>query len=529
MKKLYKLIFFAILIVGASNLSAQRYVQIASDPLSITDLFPAIMGDTTETGERVDNNTIYQLDNGGVYAVTERLSNNAEWKLQIEAADLENTDVKPYITRIPNASGGYPQVIFAEGDLTLRNLWIVSGETGPLETSSWGQIRMLAKKTTLRVDDCLIEKDRGGFLQMRADSVKVFINNCEFRNGANRRILEGNGRGFDARNFAMDTLVMKNTIVYNIVDRFFRSQGGTVPHNYIEIDHCTAFNVMGRHGFIQLGKVKEAKITNNLFINPIMLGTTPALTDEQTQPDSDKHKVITVDTLYPETQLTISNNNIFWDQEVTDHWATIDTVSAPPVLSDLVIDNLGDAAEMAFFSEPLSLNSVPQSALQYVKDLYADPSSQDMWDIIVEDISAEGTDFDSGNLFDFSTWDPCYSPTLASATADTEGDAIGAVTGCAELQSGIEELPVNLALELKASPNPALDVTSISFTTTVKGRVDLKIYDFQGGLVQTLISEERQPGTHTAVWNNLNAVPAGMYFTQVATTEGRMFVKIVVQ
>jgi hypothetical protein len=286
---------------------------------------------------------------------------------------------------------------------------------------------------------------------------------------------------------------------------------------------------MGRHGFIQLGRVNEVKITNNLFMNPIMMGTTPALTDEQTQPDNEAHKVITVDTLYEATSFNISNNNIFWDTEVTDHWATIDTVSEVAVLSDLIIERMGDDAANAYFSEPIALNSVPQSALQYVKDLYADPTSQDMFDIIVEDISAAGFDNDSGNLFDFSTWDPCYSGSSTSANADSEGDAIGAVAGCADLQSGIEELPLNLALALKASPNPAINATTLSFTTTVKGRVDLRVYNFQGGLVQTLVNEDMHAGTHTAVWNNLDAIPAGMYFTQIATTEGRMFVKIVVQ
>lgn len=530
MKKMYNFILLAVLCVSASNLSAQRYVLIEQDTeAGFVDIFPIIMGDTTATGERVDNNTIYQLQNGGVYVVSDRLGNKPEWPLHIEAEDLEDTENKPYIGRLPNDSGGFPKVIYSEGDLTLKNLWLETGQKLGVETSDWGQIRLLAGHTRTIVDNCLIEDDRGGFVQVRADSVKIYITNSVFRNGGNRRILEGNGRGIDSRQFVIDTLVMQNTIVHNIVDRFFRSQGGRVPHNYIEIDHCTAFNVMGRHGFIQLGRVNEVKITNNLFMNPIMLGSSPAYTDEQTQPDNDAHKVITVDTLYEATSFEISNNNIFWDAEVTEHWATIDTVSEVAVLSDLIMERMGDDAANAYFSEPISLNAVPQSALQYVKDLYADPTSQEMFDIIVEDIAFEGTDSDSGNLFDFSTWDPCYSGDATSATSDSEGDAVGAVAGCADLQSGIEELPINLALELMASPNPTTGLTNISFSIEKHGRVDLNIYDFQGRVIKTLISEERTAGAHSVEWNTRNEVPAGMYFTQVATPEGRMFIKIVVQ
>jgi len=183
--------------------------------------------------------------------------------------------------------------------------------------------------TRVIADHCIFEKDRGGFFQLRGNNIKLYITNCILRNGGNRRILQGNGRGVDARNTTLDTLVMRNTIVHNIQDRFFRSQGAMDPHNYIEIDNCTSFNTVGRHGFIQLGRVLKAKITNNLFIDPIMLGSSPIYTDEQTQPDGDLHKVITLDTLYDGTDLTISNNNVFWNADVTEiayqaqYWNTL--------------------------------------------------------------------------------------------------------------------------------------------------------------------------------------------------------------
>ncbi|MEL6721137.1 MAG: hypothetical protein AAFP82_20720, partial [Bacteroidota bacterium] len=330
MYKLYQLII-GLLLIGVVSAYGQREVVIppSSDPFNPTDIFPFIMGDTTSTGDRVDNNTVYLLENGNVYVTTGRLVNSEDWPMQIRATDLENTDVKPIITRLPNASGSFPDIMRSNGDVHFQNLWIISGEKGSGENHDWGKIRILGTGTTVKVSDCIIEKDRGGFLQLRADSVKMYVENCIFRNGGNRRILQGNGRGIDARNFALDTLVMRNVIVHNIIDRFFRSQGGISPHNYIEIDNCTAFNVAGRHGFIQLGRVRTAKITDNLFVNPIMLGSSPFYTDEQTQPDNDKHKVITVDTLYDDTQLTINNNNIFWTQDVMEVWNGIDSVSMP--------------------------------------------------------------------------------------------------------------------------------------------------------------------------------------------------------
>ncbi|MEL6851579.1 MAG: hypothetical protein AAFP92_23860, partial [Bacteroidota bacterium] len=253
MRKYVPSLLSLLLLLGlALPLSAQRVVDIAAstDPANPTDIFPLIMGDTTSTGAREDSNTIYTLENGQVYITTGRIVNSKGWKLHIEAKDLDNTDLKPVLSRIPNASGSYPDIMRPEGDVVLKNIWIIAGEKGPLEQHDWGKIRLSGANTRVIVSDCIIEKDRGGFLQFRADGIKCYVTNCILRNGGNRMLIQGNGRGIDAREFSLDTLIMKNTVVHNLIDRFFRSQAGKTPHNYIEIDHCTGFNIAGRHGFI---------------------------------------------------------------------------------------------------------------------------------------------------------------------------------------------------------------------------------------------------------------------------------------
>ena len=527
MQKCYYFIALSVLLLGFNGLQAQRIVPVSTDVMDPTDIFQVIMGDTTATGERMDNNTVYQLENGGVYISSGRIVNKPEWPLQIETADLTDTDNKAIITRIPNASGDYQDIMRSEGDVTFRNIWIIAGETGPLEQHDWGKIRILGENSRIIVQDCIIEKDRGGFLQLRADGVKMYVENTVLRNGGNRRILQGNGRGIDARNFFMDTLIMRNVIVHNIQDRFFRSQGGTQPHNYIEIDHCTSFNTAGRHGHIQLGRALEAKITNNLFMNPILMGSSPAYTDEQTQPDDDLHKVITIDTLYENTNLQIAANNIFWTEDVTDYWASNDTVSAPGVLSDLIVQSLGGAAGDAFFSEVLELESVPGSILQYVVDLYADPTATDMYDFIVEDEILAGTPFDSGNLFDFSSFSPCYDPSAMSATAGLDGGPIGAVATCDDLINSVDGPGINPALGLLLSPNPVSTSGMVSFTTTETGMVSLAVYDLTGRQVKHLHNGFLLGGQHQFEWAPAG-MQAGLYIVHLRTEEGQMSARVVV-
>ncbi len=528
MKNIYQLTFVLLACFMSSQITAQRVVDImaSADPSNPTDIFPVIMGDTTASGDRVDNNTVYRLENGKVYVTSGRIVNKPAWPLHIEAMDLTNTDNKAILSRKPNASGSFPDVMWPQGDLTLRNLWIVAGEKGALEQHDWGKIRIAGANSRVIVSDCIIEKDRGGFLQVRAGNVKMYVDNCIFRNGGNRRILQGNGRGVDCRDFAMDTLIIRNTIVHNIQDRFLRSQGGTAPHNYVEIDHCTSFNTVGRHGHIQLGSVLTAKITNNLFSNPIMMGSSPFYTDEQTQPDGDLHKVITIDTLFANTSLTISNNNIFWTDDVTGYWATNDTVNAPGVLSDLVLQHLGAAADDAYFSEPLNLNNVPVSILQYVKDLYANPASEDMFDFIVEDDLLAGTPFDSGNLFDFDNFDPCYSETSLSATSATDGGGVGIRTFCPQLVNGIGE-EVNEALDLQVFPNPTSGLANFRFELARNSETSISVRSLSGQLLAQPMNSELGAGQHRFEWNF--DLPRGMYLVTLQTEMGMMTQKLVVR
>lgn len=529
MKKLYviQVLVFTLLFSTQSFAQTYKLIPASSDPASPADIFPVIMGDTSSTGERNDNNTIYQLENGQVYITSGRIVNKPDWTLQIEASDLANTDMKPILTRIPNASGTFPDMMRPEGNVTLRNLWVIMGETGPLDQHDWGKIRYMGDNTRIIADHCIMEKDRGGFFQIRGNNIKLYITNCILRNGGNRRVIQGNGRGVDARDKSLDTLVMKNTIVHNIQDRFFRSQGAAAPHKYIEIDHCTSFNNVGRHGFIQLGRVETAKITNNFFMNPIMLGSSPAYTDEQTQPDGDLHKVITLDTLYDNTSLTISNNNIFWTQDVMDYWASNDSVSAPGILSDLVMDNLGAAASDAYFQENVALNSVPATILQYVKDLYADPTALDMYDFIVEDTRVAGFPNDSGNLFDFTSFDPCYPSSAQSATAGTNGGAIGAVSFCSDL-SNVFDVKIDQTTNLKVFPNPVTAELNFSFELQKSGQVNASLTDMRGKVVSQIFQDNLSVGTHNFTQNISGQLSKGIYFLSLQTERGITTKKIAI-
>ena len=80
-----------------------------------------------------------------------------------------------------------------------------------------------------------------------------------------------------------------------------------------------------------------------------------------------------------------------------------------------------------------------------------------------------------------------------------------------------EETPVvNYNRLFQNYPNPFNPVTTIRYSMAGAGHVELVIYSVSGERVRTLINENRDAGTHTAVWDGRNdhgtAVSSGVYF-----------------
>lgn len=84
-----------------------------------------------------------------------------------------------------------------------------------------------------------------------------------------------------------------------------------------------------------------------------------------------------------------------------------------------------------------------------------------------------------------------------------------------------------LSLE-SAQPNPFSAATRIAFTLPNGGPVELAVYNVQGQMVRSLLSEVREAGVHRALWDgrdtNGNAVSNGVYFYRL-TAEGKSLTK----
>jgi hypothetical protein len=88
---------------------------------------------------------------------------------------------------------------------------------------------------------------------------------------------------------------------------------------------------------------------------------------------------------------------------------------------------------------------------------------------------------------------------------------------------GIEDSPIlPSAIALNQNyPNPFNPQTNIEFSLPTPGNVSLEVFNLLGQKVKTLVSEYKQAGNYSVVWDGTNqngtAVPSGVYFYRMVT------------
>ena len=80
------------------------------------------------------------------------------------------------------------------------------------------------------------------------------------------------------------------------------------------------------------------------------------------------------------------------------------------------------------------------------------------------------------------------------------------------------------------SPNPFTNLTTIQYIVPISGKVSLRLYNTTGKLVETLINEYANVGSHTLAIDNWTLkIPRGIYFLRYETVNYRTELKLIVQ
>lgn len=87
-----------------------------------------------------------------------------------------------------------------------------------------------------------------------------------------------------------------------------------------------------------------------------------------------------------------------------------------------------------------------------------------------------------------------------------------------------------LVADVRALPNPFNPQTSVNFVNPRAGQVNLAIYDIQGRLVRTLVSESLDAGAHARVWDGRgdggNPAASGVYFARMISGQDMATTKL---
>ena len=82
----------------------------------------------------------------------------------------------------------------------------------------------------------------------------------------------------------------------------------------------------------------------------------------------------------------------------------------------------------------------------------------------------------------------------------------------------LADIPVQYSLG-QNYPNPFNPITKLKYFLPEDGNVEVYIYDLNGKIVKSIMSQYKTAGFHSIIWNSLNndgnSMPSGIYFCSV--------------
>ena len=464
-----------------------RYVQV--DP-GFETLNKAIDEDTTATGERVDLNTVYVLERGGLYLLNGTIENR--FPLKIHAAEGEGA--RP-ILQPAVVSGGVSDLPFTpRDDLEIKGLYVTGeDELGGLNSRI---IRVRGDSARIAIDDCHLDKSSQAGFRIDTDWTRLILTNTIISN-IGETVSPNNGRGIDDRGNDIDSLVVENCTWYNLTSRAVRDDGGVI--NYARFNHNTFVNLGQR--VVTFGPTNTAIFTNNMVVNGGYYGNKMLVEEELANVVIDPGDAV-------EQVRDIRNNNFYFDPALAG--AFPDTVAAMPnfgATAQAAINAAG--AGSTILAEAITFTNGPAAPTEVMTSWYTNPGAE-----IQPDLDT------SGEPFDFS-----YATTTASYTGSTAGQPLGSLVWFdMDIITSVEnQNPFDSVTDLPSTynlvgnyPNPFNPTTEIVYNVAQPGNVRLTVYNYLGQKVATLVDKHQASGSYQVTWNGLDdsgrQMSSGLYF-----------------
>jgi len=543
--KYYKTIFFvSVLVLFFSGfIMAQTIIDVPptidGDPLNA--MSKTILGDTTETGERVHPGAIYRLQRGALYLQDETMVIDFDFTL-IAAEDDGTGTQPPMLIRGVTGDGktlGY--FIKLKGDslhFKIQGL-IFQGVMLDGDRKSGDRatgVRLYGDRNHMEVDNCIFNNILTQTVHVAsASNAVVKLTNNIFRNNS-RPDRPWGGYTASFRDNT-DTLIVQNNTWFNGYGYIFSNIRNLF--NYVKYDHNTIF--MGGISGYWVPYLTDCDFTNNVIYGDLFLGQFQFEWEEGYWGPGGKHGIITLTKLdsarladYGKAEIdrrvSVHNNVYGWPQEFKDWYATADSLGGlqcelwMSAGTDSMFKGLGDYNYPSFSAE---------------NNIEADPGfDADMRSAVISKCLewAEGyranelyvpvdTYYPQDGTSYFEIWPLPENLVYTNSTVLTHAEGgfpAGDLNWFPDKKAEWEEWVTDLEneqnnfmpKEYKLSqnyPNPFNPTTEINFSIPFSAKTSLTVFNVLGQKVATILDQKLAAGSYKYKFD-ASDLASGLYF-----------------
>lgn len=356
---------------------------------------------------------IYELERGGIYYLEGKnvISSNVTIRATYGSGSL------PTIQPISDEQGALnSDMLRFEGNATFENIYF-NGKDAASNSIMQRLFRLDKKNLRLRFEGCFVENCRNFCIRTDNSGSKVYIDNSTFRNLALTSD-PANGRLFDSRGNAPDTISITNSTIYNLTGQIIRFYGAVAK--YVEVKNNTFYNV-GYH--FRIDYAMKAYIENNIFAN---VGWKAGYDASSPSAFWDLKELEKSDSYDPkDIRIYIRNNNIYTDQEIKALYVKYPgNIERVPLNS--VAQTMIDKGRLVYennISEVLKFDGAPALPMAYIEKFFEVLNKgMSPWADLPFYVDENGKDgFTNDETFTFR-----YPVSSISATASTTNGPLGA-------------------------------------------------------------------------------------------------------
>jgi len=229
------------------------------------------------------NNTVFKLTPYEVYVLSRSIFIGLGESLEIvapEPGDTQESAPPQIVWTQEEIDRQY--IIQSYGDVTLKNIWVryadlLGGQVSSSITfedsvAAQGEDQEFGYFEGVIFDYCPIGSEAGGAVTVKADHFVGEFYDCFFRNLSDNHF-QYYGRAvsfpYQSSGFHYDSLTFENCTFTNL-SRIIMQEGNEYADN-VYINHCTLVNSV-EWVYQSAGWLRNAAITNSIFVNPRMFG-----------------------------------------------------------------------------------------------------------------------------------------------------------------------------------------------------------------------------------------------------------------